>query len=58
MQLQIGKKLYNFDPAKSAEFAQDVVAVVNEEQQTKLGKIGEVNAKYLITPEWKQLFER
>lgn len=58
MQLQIGQKFYDFEVAKRTDFSQDIVAVVTEGEQTKLGKIGTIDAEYQISPEWKRLFEK
>lgn len=56
MQLQIGRKFYDFEVARSAAFTQDIIAVNVDGETTKIGNIGSVDEQYLVTPEWKQLF--
>lgn len=56
MQLQVGRKFYDFEVARSAAFTQDIISVNVEGETTKIGNIGSVDEQYLVTPEWKQLF--
>lgn len=54
MQLQIGTKIYEMKSIRGAVFKQDVISTVTENGRRILGKVGNLDMEYKITPHWEQ----
>lgn len=58
MEMHVGGNVYEMTPKRGAPFKQDVISTASEHGRRILGKVGNLDMEYKVSPLWDQFLKK